>query len=80
MARRPEEASRENNPAAAGIERFFSLKGPREEKERQSLIHYHRLKQKKTFLFRFARAPIAASACSSVVLRWAPSRPSSRAR
>ena len=31
MARRSEEASRENNPAAAGIERFFSLKGPREE-------------------------------------------------
>jgi len=24
-ARRPEEASRERNPAAAGIERFFSL-------------------------------------------------------
>ena len=29
MARRPEEASREKkNPAAASIERFFSLKGP----------------------------------------------------
>jgi len=26
MARRPEEASREKDPAAAGIERFFSLK------------------------------------------------------
>jgi len=32
VARRPEEASREKkNPAAAGIERFFSLKGPRGE-------------------------------------------------
>jgi len=28
VARRPEEASREKNPAAAGIERFFSLRGP----------------------------------------------------
>jgi len=30
VARRPEEASRERNPAAAGIEseRFFSLRGP----------------------------------------------------
>jgi len=29
VARRPKEASREKNPATAGIERFFSLKGPR---------------------------------------------------
>jgi len=29
VARRPEEASREKDLAAAGIERFFSLKGPR---------------------------------------------------
>jgi len=28
VARRPEEASRERNLAAAGIERFFSLRGP----------------------------------------------------
>jgi len=37
VARRPEEASRERekkNPAAAGIERFFSLKGPRREKSK----------------------------------------------
>jgi len=33
VARRSEEASREKkNPAAAGIERFFSLKGPRRER------------------------------------------------
>jgi len=31
VARRPNEASREKHPAAVGIERFFSLKGPREE-------------------------------------------------
>ena len=31
MASRPEETLRENNPATAGIERFFSLEGPREE-------------------------------------------------
>jgi len=28
VARRPDEASRERNPAAAGIERFFSLRCP----------------------------------------------------
>jgi len=32
VARRPEEASRESDPAAAGIERFFSLKVPIDER------------------------------------------------
>jgi len=38
VARRPEEASREKNPSAAGIERFFSLKGPRRERSRESSL------------------------------------------
>ena len=43
VARRPEEESREKKTAAAGIERFFSLKGPREERmtsERRSLSFF----------------------------------------
>jgi len=31
VARRPKEASREKTATAAGIERFFSLRGPQEE-------------------------------------------------
>jgi len=36
VARRPGEASREKKPAAAGIERFFSLKGSRRERSSES--------------------------------------------